>query len=272
MSLVLLMCTFALSSFRMVPQTEASASTVVYVDPPKIVDPTLGPGSTFTVNIKIADAYDVVSWSFVLFWEPAILNVSDVVEGPFLKSAATQGTFFIKKINQTEGYIDVACGILGFEFGVSGSGILASVTFLVEGTGETPLDLRNTLLYDHYVMPIAHEAIDGYFANLAISIYIDKYSYSAGDIMHLGLTVINPLDRTITVCIVIWLEKPDGSKTLILHVHAKTLPAGFRYNNPDFKMFELPSIPSGVYTWHAAFLNPTTHKILLEDTAEWEFV
>jgi len=104
-----------------------------------------------------------------------------------------------------------------------------------------------------------------------ISIYTDRYSYSAGDTMHLGLDIYNPLDRPITVCIAIWLERPVGPIKLILHAHAVTLPASFTYSNPDFETFVLPAIPPGTYTWHAAFLKPTNHQILVEDTAEWEF-
>ncbi len=104
-----------------------------------------------------------------------------------------------------------------------------------------------------------------------ISIYTDKYGYSAGDTMYLGLNLANPLDNPITVCVAIWLERPVGPIKIILHAHAVTLPAGFTYSNPNFKSFILPSIPSGVYTWHAALLNPTTHATVAEDTAEWQF-
>lgn len=104
-----------------------------------------------------------------------------------------------------------------------------------------------------------------------ISIYTDKYSYSAGDTMYLGLDVTNPLDYAITVCIAIWSEIPDGSICPILHAHAMTLPAGFIYSNPDLLTFMLPNVPAGVYTLHAALLEPTVHAILVEDIAEWQF-
>lgn len=104
-----------------------------------------------------------------------------------------------------------------------------------------------------------------------ISIYTDKYSYSAGDTMYVGLDINNPLDQAITVDIAIWLERPSGPIVVILHAHAVTLPASFSYSNPTFQTFVLPGIPLGVYTWHAALLNPATHTIYIEDTAEWQF-
>jgi len=104
-----------------------------------------------------------------------------------------------------------------------------------------------------------------------ISIYTDKYTYSSGDTMHVGLNITNPFDCAIHVCVTIWLEKPIGPIVMLLHAHNVTLPAGFTYSNPNFRSFLLPSIPDGVYTWHAALLNPTTHSIIDEDTAEWQF-
>ena len=88
--------------------------------------------------------------------------------------------------------------------------------------------------------------------------------------MYLGLDITNP-GSAVTVCVTAWLEKPLGDITVILHGHSVTLPAGLDYSNPTFRTFTLPSIPTGIYTWHAALLVPTTHDIIVEDTAEWEF-
>ncbi len=128
-----------------------------------------------------------------------------------------------------------------------------------------PLDLREGLERQAQCMH-THDPIEP-----SVSIYTDKYTYHASDTMHLGLDIYNPLDDPVTVCVAIWLERPVSPIVVILHAHAVTLPAGFTYSNPNFKSFVLPSIPSGVYTWHAAFLNPATHAILVEDTAEWQF-
>jgi hypothetical protein len=88
--------------------------------------------------------------------------------------------------------------------------------------------------------------------------------------MHIGLDIANPGSEAI-VCMVIWIERPDASFKVIQHYHAVALPAGLEYTNPNFMIFILPHIPSGVYIWHAALLDPTTHTIIIEDTAEWEF-
>jgi hypothetical protein len=103
----------------------------------------------------------------------------------------------------------------------------------------------------------------------SITVYTDKYSYGVGDTMYLGLDLANP-GPPVTVCVAIWLEKPVGGNKIILHAHSVTLPDGLDYSNPSFKTFTLPSAPPGIYTWHAALLDPPTHDIVVEDTAEWE--
>jgi hypothetical protein len=103
-----------------------------------------------------------------------------------------------------------------------------------------------------------------------ISIYTDKDSYSAGDTMHLGLDIMNPLDRSISVCVRIWLETPSGTPFPYLF-ECVELPAYFTYSNPSFDSIVLPSIPAGTYTWHLELVDPRTMTTLCEDTAEWEF-
>lgn len=103
-----------------------------------------------------------------------------------------------------------------------------------------------------------------------VSIYTDKYTYHAGDTMRLGLNVTNP-GSVKYVCFAIWVERPDSSIYLYMHKHSIILPIGLNCTNPSFRTFTLPSLPSGIYTWHVAFLERATHTTMTEDTAEWEF-
>jgi len=124
------------------------------------------------------------------------------------------------------------------------------------------IDENNT---DNY--PLVKPYVPG---NLSVSVYTDKYIYNVGDTMHLGLNVANP-DSVKYLCFAIWVELPSSSIYLYMHKHSVVLPIGTVYSNPNFESITLPSIPSGTYTWHAAFLERTTHTIIVEDTAEWQF-
>lgn len=105
---------------------------------------------------------------------------------------------------------------------------------------------------------------------LNVSTYTDKYNYSAGDTMHLGLVVSNT-DGPMNACFAVWVVRPSSQIYLYMHMHNITLSAGFSYNNPSWQTLQLPTLPSGTYVWHAAFLNPAAHTILVEDTAQWQF-
>lgn len=60
---------------------------------------------------------------------------------------------------------------------------------------------------------------------MSISAYTDKYIYSSGDLMYLGLDVTNRGSAT-SVCIVIWVELPNGTTYDYAHYHNVTLPGG----------------------------------------------
>jgi len=99
-------------------------------------------------------------WEFKLGWNASLLEVVSVEEGGFLKSGGE--TFFSEKINNTDGYVHLACTLLGDVSGVNGSGILAIIEFHVKATGECVLDLYDTALGDSNLQPIVHVANDGY--------------------------------------------------------------------------------------------------------------
>ncbi len=104
-----------------------------------------------------------------------------------------------------------------------------------------------------------------------VSIYTDKTSYTTDDTMRLGLDVTNPGDA-LPVRFAIWLKGPGGGIVPVLYTSI-TLPVGFDYSNPDFKVFTLPSIPAGTYTWHAALIEPIGPvEFISHNIAEWEFV
>ena len=89
----------------------------------------------------------------------------------------------------------------------------------------------------------------------------------------MGLHVTN-MDCETNVCFAVWIQLPNSSIYVYMHMHNITLQAGFSYNNPTWRKIQLPSsfedVPEGSYVWHAAFLDPATHKIIVEDTAQFK--
>ncbi|MFQ6063060.1 MAG: NosD domain-containing protein, partial [Methanosarcinales archaeon] len=49
------------------------------------------------------------------------------------------------------------------------------------------------------------------------------------------------------------------------------LPANLNYTNPNFKVFRIPNIRSGNYTWYAQLTNTSTGEIISISSATWTF-
>jgi parallel beta-helix repeat protein len=151
----------------------------IYVSPQTTTAPV---GTTFTVDINVANAENLWGWQFFLNWSLSILEVKSITEGSFLKQGGS--TFFIAKKFNDQGRLYVADTLMGtpyvYAHPVSGSGTLASITFLVENAGSTVLDLYDTMLItlgappDYTLINVPHTVEDGYFGYaIALSASVD---------------------------------------------------------------------------------------------------
>ena len=106
-----------------------------------------------------------------------------------------------------------------------------------------------------------------------ISIYTDKTSYTTGDTMHVGLDITNP-GAALDVRFAVWLKMPGGGRVLVLYTPTPVpLSARFEYSDSNFRELTLPDIPTGIYTWHAALIEPSGPiELISHDTTEWVFV
>lgn len=142
----------------------------LYIDPSRIVDPTIVPCHNITVNITIADATDLYEWKLALYYKNDILNATEITEGPFLQGGGT--TSFQAEIqnnfNATHGSINANATLLGAT-GVTGNGTLATVTFHVINLGNTTIALNQTELYNSLHEPHPHSTSDGYFNNVLMA-------------------------------------------------------------------------------------------------------
>ena len=99
-------------------------------------------GDTFTLQLKAENIPDLAGWQSDITFDPAVLKVNNVREGNFLKQGGGRTHFLKGTIDNTEGRItDVGSARIS-EGGVSGEGILLSVTFTAKANGESRLSLR----------------------------------------------------------------------------------------------------------------------------------
>jgi hypothetical protein len=136
--IVIMILMLAVASL-MVNKGGAYYTLTVYVDPPKN---NVNVDSTFTVNVKLLNGVDVFVEQFFLYWYVPALSVVSYQEGDFLSQGVSGTTSPVFKVSNESGYFKFWDVRLGQKIGgVSGSGIMASVTFLVKSTASTGLYL-----------------------------------------------------------------------------------------------------------------------------------
>ncbi|MCW4053037.1 MAG: cohesin domain-containing protein [Candidatus Bathyarchaeota archaeon] len=134
-------------SFDFIPVvTRALPTTTLFVDPPSIIDPNCTPGSTFAIDVKVLDAVDLVTWQVRIMWDTALLDAIDIIFGDFL-AGQPEGTVQVSNIKNELGQLFVGEATRGAYPGVDGNGWLCSITFLVESSGETVLNINDPQSY-----------------------------------------------------------------------------------------------------------------------------
>ena len=125
-------------------------------------------GTTFTLDIRISNVTDLFGWQLDLAWSaPALLNAQSVAEGAFFGAA---GTFGGGTINNVAGTVTTVFDASSGASGVSGGGVLASVTFNAVADGSALVSFSNVMLMDSNLDPIFFDIInDASFAAVNIS-------------------------------------------------------------------------------------------------------
>ena len=219
MKIVLVLITVMTLSGSTVPLINpalAQAPPIIYIDPPSIIDPSLVVGSTFRINVSLRDVAaenDLVGVEFKVYWDPAILNGTTMVlpSGHVFQAAQDDGNLWIikKTIDKTAGiaWYLVTCSDLqlGYDHGylpLTGDGVLATITFIVNATGSTPLELGVHKLSDGQANPITHNAENGYFRNFLLTsatVYVDPksiidFSLVPSSEFPMNISILNAVD------------------------------------------------------------------------------
>jgi hypothetical protein len=155
----------------------------------------VGIGVNFDVNISVSDVIDLYSYQFDLNYNPSVLQYVSASPGPFLSSDGTSVFPFFPNPS-TPGFLDnFAATRMGVSYGVSGSGVIATIRFRSLSAGTSNLVFSNELLYDSTLMtPLLHTTSYGVVDVLPSSVCanadLDGYdNCSVGDTGDDGLPV-----------------------------------------------------------------------------------
>jgi hypothetical protein len=131
----------------------------IYVDPPRIVDLSMGPGSMFSINITVANVTNLGECVYNLTYDP---NVLTWVGFNFVQ---TQGQYptAVFTGNTMTGYAWIS---LYYMSPITVQlAPLTVMNFYVNSYGVTPINLTDTELLDQYGNPMVHNTFSGFFAN-----------------------------------------------------------------------------------------------------------
>ncbi len=138
------------------------------ISPSSIINSSLVPTSTFSVNVTISDATDLNSWSMNIYYNNTVLGVANAVEGSFMSSVATT-TFAsntTQDYNATNGQLTLSDNFTSTSVGASGSGTLATITFQVLANGSTPIVMADIQMIDSFSRSISYTQTNGFFSNI----------------------------------------------------------------------------------------------------------
>ncbi|RKY55987.1 MAG: hypothetical protein DRP93_02285, partial [Candidatus Neomarinimicrobiota bacterium] len=121
----------------------------------------VAPGDTFTIDVAVDPAGNsVYSAQYDLTFDPAILQVVDHEKGDFLSQDGANSIEVKNTFNNTIGKLEYGETRMGVTAGVTGAGVLATITFEAVGAGSTDLELSNVILGD-----TSAQSIDGVILN-----------------------------------------------------------------------------------------------------------
>lgn len=119
--------------------------TTIQIDPSVL---SVTQSQAFTVDVAITDAVDLYAYQFDVSFEPALMEAYDITEGAFLSGGGATN-FLAGTIDNTAGTITFTADTLqGLVSGVTGSGILASISFNALDLGLSAITLSNIQLLD----------------------------------------------------------------------------------------------------------------------------
>jgi len=229
--------------------------TVVYVNPP-VSNATIS--SSFNVSLAINNVTDLYLWTIDLRWDPAVMNLTGIWEGPFLKQGG-QTAFLWTEINYTGGYIRMlTCTLLEDVPGVNGSGELATFEFKGLAEGFSVIGVSNVALLDSSGVDIPVLVQDGvaYIVRPLPDLYVESVAwpypepilYANATTYRINVTVANggnldagPFNVTFTA-----VYCPDGEN--FTEYESKVLVPGLAAGNSTTVEFDFKPKHKGVYS------------------------
>ena len=134
-----------------------SVNAYLFITPPMSV--AIKVGEVFGLSVNVSNVRDLRKLEFTLIFNASLLDVIDVVQGPFFPPPPSSNFEFEDAL----GCVKVRISLTDSEAGISGDGTVAYLNFkVIQGpevcTGST-LNFNQTLLLNSALTPIAHDSV-----------------------------------------------------------------------------------------------------------------
>lgn len=221
-------------------------------------------GELFDIAINMSNVEDLRSLKFTVTYNTSLLDVTQVIQGPFFPSPPE--VYFEFEKNESLGFVMVNMSLADSEAPRSGNGTLAWISFKVvqgpESCVSSPLDLEQTLLLNSALNPIAHDLVgavyfwksmqpDSPLGGRLLDLYTQKGGkgqnepggeFVAGEMAYF-ISRVTYNDYPVQQKLVVFEVRSPLNETVVILV-AATDQDGFAQIS-----FRIPNIPSSNGTW-----------------------
>lgn len=137
--------------------------TQLFITPPMYIAKEVG--EIFNIGVNISIVENLYSFELTVSFNNSLLNVTNIIPGQFFPQPPKSNFEFEK--NDSSGFIRVNMSLIDSETPRSGNGTLVWIKFKVvqgpESCLSSPINLKQTLLFNSEKNPITHNTVSGVF-------------------------------------------------------------------------------------------------------------
>jgi hypothetical protein len=257
--------------------TTAAPATMLSITPDKL-DGHAGDEFEMSVNIDNADNLWAVQFTVKVQPWVSVLTASNILEGDFMDEGGSHLTYFTYTTDSFEGTFTVVIFRMSAppRIGVAGDGTLATFKLFVVESGESPIELIDTILLDPDGNHLPHKTSDAFYqgptARLIRINMPDGRKVKVGTSFPIQAKVQGRGDIDLTVRVRFDITRLEDSRTIRIY-SGQTYLGGGLGEPREFEYFYVNEFNEWYYEWTGdptnLFGEPDGSYIEGRNNAEW---